>query len=99
MVDLNNLREKDVEAYFTRRVKAAGGVSRKWSSPAYRGVPDRLAFFPNGELYIVEMKAPNKKTTPLQDREIGLLRGLGHNVFVLDSYESVDTWIDKVKPQ
>lgn len=91
-----NIREKDVENYFNRRVKKFGGLSRKWSSPSFRGVPDRITLWPNSVIHIAELKAPNKKPTPLQTREIKKIRSMGVEVSVLDSYEAVDQWLREV---
>lgn len=34
--------EKDIEAHLTKKVKVAGGVAYKFTSPQRRSVPDRL---------------------------------------------------------
>lgn len=47
-------------------------------------------FLPGGRIFFVELKAPGKTTTALQDRIIGILRGLGADVFVVDSLEGID---------
>jgi hypothetical protein len=38
----------------------------------------------------VELKAPGKTTTALQDRVIGILQSLGAEVHVVDSMEACD---------
>jgi len=85
-------RESAVEAYFVRRVKDAGGVAMKFSSPSHRGVPDRLVLWPDATCEFVELKAPCKKPTLQQLHEHGKLRKLGFTVSVLDSREAVDEW-------
>lgn len=47
----------------------------------------------------VELKAPGKKTRALQDRQIARIEGLGHWVEVLDSFEAVNDFIDRVKEE
>ena len=34
--------EKDIEAYLVRKIKERGGVAYKFTSPAHRGVADRV---------------------------------------------------------
>jgi predicted metalloenzyme YecM len=46
-----------------------------------------------GRITFVELKAPGKKPTPKQLWEHQRLGNLGHDVHVLDSYESVDSFI------
>ena len=82
--------ERDIESYLVRRVKEFGGIAYKFTSPARRGVPDRLCVFPNGFTTFIECKAPTKKPTVLQNREIEKLRNLGQDVYVVDSKESID---------
>ena len=86
--------ERTVEEYFVKKVKAAGGVVRKFVSPGRRGVADRLVFFPGGRLRLIELKRPMKgKLSVLQEREAKRMRDLGHIVDVLDTKEKVDIWI------
>ena len=65
-------------------------MAAKWVSPSMSGVPDRIVFLPGGKIIFVELKRPGEKPTPLQDRIIGMLRGLGADVRVVDSMEKVD---------
>jgi len=85
-----NALEKTIEGYLVKRVKEAGGVAPKWVSPGMSGVPDRIVFLPQGRIIFVELKRPGERPTPLQDRIIGMLRGLGADVRVVDSMEKVD---------
>ncbi len=48
----------------------------KFTSPGRSGVPDRM-FIKNGKVVFLEMKAPGKSPTPLQDREIVLIKSHG----------------------
>lgn len=74
------MREKTVEAKLVAAVKAMGGLSPKFISPGYDGMPDRLVLLPNGILAFVELKAPGKKLRPLQVRrkaQVGRTRLFG----------------------
>lgn len=82
--------EKEIESYLVRRVAAAGGTAYKFSSPARRGVPDRIVVMPGGRVVFVELKAPGKRATTLQEREHERLRALGQDVHVIDSKEACD---------
>jgi hypothetical protein len=87
------MRERDVEQYLVRRVKEAGGIAYKFTSPGRRSVPDRIVLWPHGDMEFVELKAPGQKPTPLQAREHEKLRKLGYLVSVLDSIDAVRKWL------
>jgi hypothetical protein len=86
-------RESDIEAYFVKRVKEAGGLQRKFISPGVRGVPDRIAIF-EGRVMFVELKAPGKFLRADQIREHDRLRAHGADTYVIDCEESVDYFIE-----
>ena len=85
-----DMLEKKIEERLKTRAKEAGGLAIKWVSPSMSGVPDRIVFLPGGKIIFVELKRPGEKPTPLQDRIIGMLRGLGADVRVADSMEKVE---------
>lgn len=80
--------EKDVEAALVKRVKLLGGTCEKFVSPGRRSVPDRLVTLPGGVIVFVEVKAPGKKPTPLQERDHAARRALGCRVVVIDTMEA-----------
>lgn len=91
--------EKQVEEHLTRRVKAAGGLPYKFTSPARRSVPDRLCLLPVSPEHraivaryvrFVEAKRPGGKPTSSQLREHERLRELGYFVTTVDSKGAVD---------
>jgi len=51
-------------------------LTYKFSSPAHRGVPDRVILY-HGRALFLELKRPGKKPTKLQERELGQLRASG----------------------
>lgn len=71
-------RESSVEAAIVRFAKESGVYTRKFASPARRGVPDRI-FVYRGRVLFLEVKRPGEEPTPLQLHEIGLLRAAGAN--------------------
>lgn len=87
------VRESQVEADHMAAVKADGGHSYKFTSPARRAVPDRLDLRPvpveHREIvarYVrfTECKKPGAKPTNSQLREHEHLRSLGFQVDVVD---------------
>lgn len=87
------MRESEIEAYFVRRVKEAGGLQRKFVSPGHRGVPDRIVMF-KGKVGFVELKAPGEKLKPHQVREHNKLYNAGADICIASCFEVVDAFID-----
>lgn len=84
------ISEKAIEEYLRDQVKSKGGKAYKFVSPGNAGVPDRIIVLPGVDVFFVEMKAPGKKPTKLQNKKIAELRALGKDVFVAGSKEAVD---------
>lgn len=92
--------EKEIEAYFVRRVKAAGGWAIKFQSAGNSGVPDRIVFWPDGSIEFVELKRPGEKPRPLQINVCKKISSYGNSVFVIDSKEKVDLYTtDALEPR
>lgn len=92
------MQEKVIETYLREKVKAIGGKAYKFVSPGNAGVPDRLVLLPHGAVAFVELKGTNKKPTALQEAQHRKMRGLGFAVFVIDSKQGVNEFIDLVSP-
>jgi hypothetical protein len=89
------MREREVEQYFIRRVREAGGLQRKFVSPGHKGVPDRICIL-KSVVHFVELKAPGKPLRDDQAREHRKLRAAGiTNVWLVDSKEGVDYFIER----
>lgn len=84
------MRELDLERRVVARITALGGMAYKFASPSRRGVPDRLCLLPGGRVVFVEVKAPGRKPTALQQAEHERLRALGFDVRVVDSLDEVE---------
>ncbi len=91
------LRERDIEAYLVKRVKALGGEVRKVAWIGRRGAPDRLVMMPfvwprqdTARTIWVELKAPGVKPETHQLREHERMRKMGQRVVVIDSIEAVE---------
>lgn len=83
------MRERNIERHLVRWTKVYGGEVRKVAWQGRRGAPDRLLILP-GRVIWVELKAPGKKPTALQWREIRRLQQAGQRVLVIDSIEGVE---------
>ncbi len=90
------MRERDIEAYLRDQIKRLGGIAYKFVSPGNAGVPDRLVLLPAGRVAFVELKAPGKKPTALQELQQKRIAGLGFKVLVIDSKEQVDEFIKEM---
>lgn len=90
------MRERNIEACLRDSVKKVGGIAYKWVSPGNNGVPDRIVIIPGGRIIFVELKAPGKKPTALQQVQHDRLRALGCDVRVIDSRKGVDDLIKEL---
>ena len=86
------MREREVEAYLVRRVKAAGGDTRKLKFVGHNGAPDRLLLFPDDYHCLVETKRPKGGILEAhQVREHARLRKAGFDVFEAYTKQDVDS--------
>ena len=76
------LERKVVE--FCREYKL---LTYKFSSPAHRGVPDRIILY-RGRALFLELKRPGKKPTKLQERELEELRAAGCAAHWSDNFQA-----------
>lgn len=91
--------EGKIVEYLKRRAKVLGGTTRKVAWVGHTGAPDQLVLLP-GIAAFVECKAPGKKPTKVQEREIARLKSSGLEVYVVDSELSIDqvlTWLTFVR--
>lgn len=84
------MRKQVSESYIEKKVcecaKRNGWLTYKFSSPAQRGVPDRI-FLKGGSLKFVEFKAPGKRPTKLQLAIHARIRAERFEVFVINNIE------------
>jgi hypothetical protein len=86
-------RERDVEAYLRKRVKATGGECYKWVSPGRRNVPDRICMWPGGYIVFVEVKRPGGRPTEGQKRELQRIRDKGFHATWVANEASIEVMI------
>lgn len=70
------MRESTVESALVKYAKSVGVLTYKFTSPSNRGVPDRVFIGPKGTLFL-EIKAPGKKPTALQEKRMDDIRAAG----------------------
>ncbi|SCY26186.1 VRR-NUC domain-containing protein [Alkaliphilus peptidifermentans DSM 18978] len=88
--------ESKIEAKLKGEVENLGGMCLKFTSPGMAGVPDRLVLLPLGRVVFVELKAPVNKLRPLQKKRKKQLEKLGFKVYVIDSYEGIEDFLQEV---
>lgn len=87
------MREKEIEKALVAEVKKLGGRAYKWVSPGNGGVPDRIVVLPNRPAVFVELKADGGRLSPLQEAQIGRLRGLGQEVYVVEGMAGLSRFL------
>ena len=83
------MKENSIENRLILEVERLGGKALKFVSPGVVGVPDRLVLLPGGRIMFVELKAPGKKMSPIQEVRAKQLRKLGFMVICIDSKEII----------
>ena len=90
--------ESQIEKYFVQTVARMGGTAYKFTSPAHRGVSDRIACLPGGVVWFVELKAPGGRLSPLQKLFAARMKELGQNYTTLWSKTEIDEWASNLDP-
>lgn len=90
------MKEAVIERYFVAQVKAIGGVAYKFTSPAHRGVADRVVCLPDGSTWFVELKAPGGRLSELQKIFQSDMARVKQKYACLWSKEHVDEWLKSV---
>lgn len=85
--------EKNIEAHLVKRVKALGGVAYKFTSPAHRGVADRVVCLPDGQTWFVELKTEGGRLSPLQKVFASDMARMNQKYVCLWNKEQVDEFI------
>lgn len=81
-----SVNESYIEKKISEYAKRNGWLVFKFSSPAQKGVPDRI-FLKDGVIKFVEFKAPGKRPTKLQTAIHERIEAQRFNVFVIDDLE------------
>ena len=88
--------ENRIEKRLKKEIEKLGGKALKFVSPGVSGVPDRIVLLPHGEMIFVELKAPGKKLSVIQEYRAKQYRALGFDVRCIDSTELIMDLIKEV---
>ena len=88
--------EKDIEVRVCKHAQKFGILTRKYTSPSHRSVPDRLFLFPSGLAVFIEFKQKGKPLSKGQMRECKKLKDLGHYVYIVDDVAAGKGLVDKL---
>ena len=84
--------EARLEAIFRERVRRMGGYTIKLA-PTERGIPDRLAVFPKGRMYLVELKTETGSLSPIQMHWHSRMSERGVHVYTLYGEAQIKAWV------
>ena len=90
------MREASIEKRLKNEVEKIGGKALKFVSPGVTGIPDRIVLLPGGKIIFIELKAPGKKLSPIQEYRAKELRALGFDVRCIDSVELIKEFINEI---
>ena len=88
--------EKALEQKLKKEIEKIGGLAIKFYSAYFTGLPDRIILLPGGIIKFVEVKSTGKKPTPRQRIVIQLLQKLGFAVYVIDSEELLNDFLNSL---
>jgi hypothetical protein len=89
------MTEKEIERYFCKRVRAAGGFAYKFRSITQIGVADRIACMPNGECWFIELKKAGGRLSALQRIFSDEMTHTKQHYACLWSKDEVDEWLKR----
>lgn len=89
------MRESKIEEYLKNEVGKYSGLCLKFTS-SVSGVPDRIVILPENRIYFVELKNEQGKLSVPQKYLHKKFKRLGIHVYVPNSKEQVDKFIEEV---
>ena len=89
---MTQISEKQIETHLKWRVALMGGEAYKFTSPAQRGVSDRIVCLPDGSTWFIELKTATGKLSALQQQFGQRMLALKQNYAVFYSTEEIDQW-------
>ena len=91
------MKESTIEKHLVAQVKALGGMAYKFTSPAHRGVADRVVCLPDGQTWFVELKAPGGRLSELQKIFAEDMARMNQRYVCLWSKEQIEEWLNDRK--
>lgn len=89
------MTESQLEAALVRYARAKGILTYKFSSPAHRGVPDRI-FIHQGRVLFLELKRPGNVPTKLQEHVMAEMCEAGANCLWTSDLDMAKTILDNL---
>ena len=94
---MQSMKESAIENYFCWTVDRLGGRTWKFTSPANRGVADRIACMPDGSAHFVELKRPKGgKVSALQMIFAAEMRRLDQRYAMLTTTGEIDAYFASI---
>ncbi|MDP2659867.1 MAG: VRR-NUC domain-containing protein [Dehalococcoidia bacterium] len=90
------MREQRLEQRLRREIERRGGKALKFTSPGWSGAQDRLVLLPDARVFFLEVKAPGRSLSPLQDYRRQQLQALGFHVWVISTVTEMLTFLTEV---
>lgn len=88
-------RESKLEKEIKEYCKKTGWYYWKFTSPANKGVPDRMVF-KKGVILFFELKRKGNTTDKMQEYQIELMRDAGLKVFIIDNFDYAKYVLDRL---
>jgi hypothetical protein len=85
--------EREIERYLQWAIERKGGKTWKFTSPAHRGVADRIVCLPDGQTWFIELKRPGGKLSPQQISFAADMQKLNQKYACLTGIPEVDEWL------
>ena len=89
------MSEKEIEMMMRKEIGQQEGKFLKLVSPGNDGVPDRIAIFPGGEIWFVELKTKDGHVKPIQTKWQNILSRLGCRARIIKGEDQAREWLDK----
>lgn len=83
---MNIIKESYIEKNVCEFATSLGILHYKFTSPARKGVPDRIFFYRGGTM-LIEFKRKDKSPTPLQEYNIKKLKEQKIDVYIIDDID------------
>lgn len=91
------MRESDIESKIREYAESKGILFKKFVSPEWRGVPDRILISLTGQMAFMEIKKLGGSTHPKQKRICAMLNARNVPSCIVDNVDSgkgfIDNWI------
>lgn len=95
-LEVENMKESQIERRLVRGVRAHGGLCYKFVSPGNIGVPDRIVITPGGRTIYIELKTKTGRMAEMQKWQRRELEKRGADVRALYGMDAVEAFLREV---